>query len=60
MSDMIQKVIIIKRMEINLVTTRHLFLFQKHDFNLWIGGDGLDMHQQLEGGFGSMRAMLPM
>ena len=32
----------------------------KHDFDLWVGGDCLDMYQQLEGGFGSMRAILPI
>ena len=36
------------------------FQFRKHDFDLWVGGDGLDMYQQLEGGFGSMRAILPI
>ena len=36
------------------------FKFEKHDFDLWVGGDDLDMYQQLEGGFGSMRAILPM
>ena len=36
------------------------FQFWKHDFDLWAGGDGLDMHQQLERGFGSMGAMLPI
>ena len=33
------------------------FQFRKHDFDLWVGGDGLDMYQQLLGGFGSMRAI---
>ena len=23
------------------------FQFRKHDFDLWVGGDGLDMYQQL-------------
>ena len=23
------------------------FKFRKHDFDLWIGGDGLDMYQQI-------------
>ena len=32
----------------------------KHDFDLWAEGDGMDMYQQLEGGFGSMRTVLPM
>ena len=32
------------------------FQVWKHDFDLWVAGDGLDMYQQLEGGFGSMRA----
>ena len=27
------------------------FQFRKHDFDLWVGGDGLGMYQQLEGGF---------
>ena len=36
------------------------FQVGKHDFDLWVGGDGLDMYQQLEGGFGSMRAILTM
>ena len=35
------------------------FQFLKHNFELWVGGDGLDMYPQLEGGFGSMRAILP-
>ena len=30
------------------------------NFDLWVGGDGLDMYQQLERGFGSMGAMLPI
>ena len=34
------------------------FQFRKHDFDLWIGGGGLDMYQQIYGGFGSMRAIL--
>ena len=36
------------------------FQFRKHDFDLWVGGDGLDMYQQLQGGFVSMRAILPI
>ena len=36
------------------------FHFLKHDFDLWVGGDGLDKYQQLEGGFGSISAILPM
>ena len=36
------------------------FQVWKHDFDLWVGGDGLKMYQQLEGGFGSMRAILTM
>ena len=36
------------------------FQFRKHDFDLWVGGHGLDMFQQLQGGFGSMRAILPI
>ena len=35
------------------------FNFKKLDFELWVGVDGLDMYlAQLEGGFGSMSAML--
>ena len=30
------------------------------DFDLWVGGDGLGMYPQHEGGFGPMRAILPM
>ena len=44
----------------------HLFLrgvqafkFWKHDSELWVWGDGLGICPQLEGGFGSMHAMLP-
>ena len=36
------------------------FPIWKHDFDVWVGGDGLDMYQQLEGGFGSMLAILPI
>ena len=36
------------------------FQFRKHDFDLWVRGVGLGMYQQLERGFGSMRAILPM
>ena len=36
------------------------FQFRKHYFDLWVGGDGLDMFQQLKGGFGSMQAILPI
>ena len=32
----------------------------KHDFDLWVEGDDLDMYQQHEGGFESMHAILPM
>ena len=32
----------------------------KNDFYLWVGGDGLDMNQQHQGGFGSMHAKLPI
>ena len=28
--------------------------------DLWVGVDSLDMYQQIEGGFGSMRPILPM
>ena len=35
------------------------FQFWKHDFEIWIWGDGLGKYQQLEGGFGSMRVILP-
>ena len=31
-----------------------------HDFELFVGGNDLDMYQQFEGGFVSMRAILPM
>ena len=34
--------------------------FWKHHFELWVWGDGLDMYPKLEGGFESMRAMLPI
>ena len=34
------------------------FQFRKHDFDLWVRSDGLDMYQQLEGGFGFMCAIL--
>ena len=34
--------------------------FGNLDFDLWVEGDGLDIYQQLEGSFESMRAMLPM
>ena len=36
------------------------FRFWKQDFDLWVGGDGLDMYQQLEDVFGSMRTILPI
>ena len=36
------------------------FQIWKQNFDPWVGGDGLDMYQQLEGGFGSMRAILPI
>ena len=36
------------------------FQFRKHDFDLWVRGDGLDMYQQFWGGFESMRAILPI
>ena len=36
------------------------FQIWKHDFDPWVGGDGLDMNQQLECGFGSMCAILSM
>ena len=34
--------------------------FWKIDFELWVGGHGQDMYQQLEGGFGPINPMLPM
>ena len=34
--------------------------FRKHDPNLSVGGDGPGTHQQLEVGFASVRATLPM
>ena len=36
------------------------FQFRKHDFDLWVGSGGLEMYQQLKGGFGSMRAIPPI
>ena len=36
------------------------FNIWKHDFELRVSGDGLDMYPQLEGGFGSMRIVLPI
>ena len=30
------------------------------DFELGVGGEGQDMSRNFEGGFGSMRAILPM
>ena len=35
-------------------------LISQYDSEPWVGADGLDMYPQLEGGIGSMRAMLPM
>ena len=34
--------------------------FWKIDFELWVGGHGQDMYEQLEGGFGSINPLLPM
>ena len=34
--------------------------FLRVDFELWAGGRGQDMYQQLEGGFWSTNPMLPM
>ena len=36
--------------------------FLQHDFELWVGVDGLEtgLYPHFEGGFGSMRAILPM
>ena len=36
------------------------FQFRKHDFDLLVGGDNMDMYQQLQGGLRSMRAILPI
>ena len=36
------------------------FQFRKHDFELWVGGYGLDIYPQLEGSFRTMRTILPM
>ena len=32
----------------------------KHNFDLSVEGDGLDIYPQLESGFGTMRTILPM
>ena len=32
---------------------------EKHNFELWVDGDGLEMYTQIQSGFGYMRAILP-
>ena len=44
----------------NFQTLVQAFQFLKHDFDPWVGCDGLDIYQQLKDGFGSMRAILPI
>ena len=36
------------------------YYFGNLDFEIWVEGVGQDTFQPFEGGFGSMRAMLPM